>query len=245
MKKLLLLFLLTVLAYPAFAGKWAHDMSQKQFQRLAAELNATADENEGLFLKAADILGLDHPALPFYLPIVETWANNADHNAGTHYARHMTPEMEDWLETKLKPTLTEIGAALVIDKKGQVLFQEMDAQHTEIGANDLIAMKAHPPVESEPDEFVASDSSRPDFNHLFGDVKLAHAIKEKLNDPASYQTISIGEPFPDTFNGMPCWTVIVKFSARNAFNAVMRSSACVSLVKMGGEWEVVKCEINV
>jgi hypothetical protein len=38
---------------------------------------------------------------------------------------------------------------------------------------------------------------------------------------------------------MPCYTVAVNFFARNGFNAVIPNSAYVSVMKMGGRWEVV------
>jgi hypothetical protein len=56
--------------------------------------------------------------------------------------------------------------------------------------------------------------------------------------------IYILEPVADNYNGMACYTVLVKFFARNRFNAVTRNSAYVSVMKMGGKGEVVKYEIN-
>ena len=100
-------------------------------------------------------------------------------------------------------------------------------------------MKANPPTDAEPGDIPLEDNSKPDFSHLWGDVKLAHAIKDELNDPDSYKTISIGEAVADNFNGMACYTVLVNFFVRNGFNTVTRNSAYVSVMKMGGNWEVV------
>jgi hypothetical protein len=181
-------------------------------------------------------------AEPVYGPFVATWKDSLHHELGTQQARHMTEAGKQWM---IDAQARGYSEAECVGRLRDAFY----AHHNTLPAlpeprQTVTAMPDAVVTDPAPGDAISSDKSKPDFHHLFGDVKLAHAIKNKLNDPGSYQTISVGEPFSDTFNGFPCWTVNVNFFARNVFNAVMRNSARVSVMMMGGNWEVVNCEIQ-
>jgi hypothetical protein len=145
-------------------------------------------------MAAANLTTASINAQPIYGPWVKTWKD--PEHSGVLMARHMTQAGKEWMKEAEARGYSEMEAMIKLQRAFYVKNNQLPSlPEVRIATASLTA--ANSPVDSTPDDVPLEDNSKPDFHHLFGDIKLAHAIKDKLNDPGSYQTLSVGEPFPN------------------------------------------------
>ena len=235
-----------LLTLMAIASLTVASHASKPFSKVAADLSTRVEAQEAELKIIAAKLEMKAPPSPFYGPIVRHWKAE-DHALGWVYARQLTPESEQWLK-KLSEKLAELEGRYSTDKSGKIHFFENTSPFGD--EVEVTASTFSMPRESEASDKTvetltsSTDSTKPDFNRLWGDFPVSRAIKEKLNDPGSYKFEDTTDPVKDKHDGIDCWVAVVHFQAKNAFNAVTRNYAYVWVIKDRGSWKAIDCQIN-